>query len=488
MVALLLACRSLLSGVFILAGVSKLKDPPGSRQSLIDFGVPELLAGPLARLLPIAEIGVAIGLLPRSFAWISATAAVGLLSLFVLAIAVSLARGRRPDCHCFGQIHSKPIGWGLAGRDLALAALGVIVISYGPRQPSFLIWMDSSVQFPGGSAFAAVVVALLILQGLAIFQLMRQNGRVLLRIEALEKRFGEAPPEPPAAPQGVPVGDPAPEFELPDLDGNTVSLRRLTGAGKPVVLLFVKPECHACMAMLPEAAKWQHDAANRFQVAVISQGAAEDNRAYAAKYGIRTFLLQAGQDVSDLFAARITPCAVVIRSDGVVASELVSGPQAIRSLISSILNESMIRDRAPGNSEMRLREGVAAPPLVFPDLDGRMFSLSQLGGKPSILLFWNPGCGFCQQMSNDVKTWEKKIARADTNMVLISTGTVEANRKQGFRSAIVLDRNFAAGTSFGASGTPSALLLDHQAKIVSKVAQGQKQIVEMIFRRAVESL
>jgi uncharacterized membrane protein YphA (DoxX/SURF4 family) len=125
--ALELLGRLLLSGVFLLAGLSKLKDLPGSRQSLIGFGIPELLAKPLALLLPIAEAAVAVGLLVASSAWASAAAALGLLILFILVIAVSLGRGRKPDCHCFGQIHSRPIGWGLAGRDAALASVAAVI-------------------------------------------------------------------------------------------------------------------------------------------------------------------------------------------------------------------------------------------------------------------------------------------------------------------------------------------------------------------------
>ena len=49
------------------------------------------------------------------------------------------------------------------------------------------------------------------------WQLLRQNGRLLLRLEELEKRlddfeFGEGD-----EPAGLPVGGEAPGFELPDL-------------------------------------------------------------------------------------------------------------------------------------------------------------------------------------------------------------------------------------------------------------------------------
>ncbi len=52
----LLIARLLLALVFIVAGVAKLTDRTGSRQALIDFGVPSALASPLGVLLPLAEL------------------------------------------------------------------------------------------------------------------------------------------------------------------------------------------------------------------------------------------------------------------------------------------------------------------------------------------------------------------------------------------------------------------------------------------------
>ena len=87
-------------------------------------------------------------------------------------------------------------------------------------------------------------------------------------------------------------------------------------------------------------------------------------------------------------------------------------------------------------------------------------------------------------MADDLKKWEKKAAKAGTPVVLISTGTVEANRQQKFLSTILLDQNFSAGKAFGATGTPSALSLDDQARIVSKVAVGKQDILDSVFSAA----
>ncbi len=105
-----LIARLLLVGVFGVAGAAKLRDRPGSLQALLGFGLPELLAGPVAVLLPLTELTVAALLVvPASARW-SAGAAAVLATVFALAIAHALRNGRRPDCHCFGRLHSSQAG------------------------------------------------------------------------------------------------------------------------------------------------------------------------------------------------------------------------------------------------------------------------------------------------------------------------------------------------------------------------------------------
>src|SRR5213596_875282 len=97
---MLLLIRLILAAVFAVAGVAKLLDRAGSRQSMREFGVPAALASPFAVLLPFAELATAILLLPAASAWWGAAGALALLALFIVAISVNLARGRTPDCHC----------------------------------------------------------------------------------------------------------------------------------------------------------------------------------------------------------------------------------------------------------------------------------------------------------------------------------------------------------------------------------------------------
>ena len=52
----LLVARLLLAGVFLVAGVAKLANRAGSRQAIVDFGLPARLATPLGIVLPLAEL------------------------------------------------------------------------------------------------------------------------------------------------------------------------------------------------------------------------------------------------------------------------------------------------------------------------------------------------------------------------------------------------------------------------------------------------
>src|SRR5687767_5406519 len=102
--------RVLLASVFLLASLTKFADLAGSRRSLADFGVPAPFVGSAGILLPVVELIVAVALIPAATAPYGALGAFLLLTLFVAGIGINLARGRRPDCHCFGQLYSKPIG------------------------------------------------------------------------------------------------------------------------------------------------------------------------------------------------------------------------------------------------------------------------------------------------------------------------------------------------------------------------------------------
>src|SRR5436305_14191145 len=140
MALVLLIVRLLLCVVFLIAGLAKLADLAGSRQALRDFGVPARLAMPSGLLLPLAELAVAVALVAPVSAWWAALGALALLLLFVVGIGYNLARGRTPDCHCFGQLHSAPAGWPTLTRNLILAGLAGLIVAHGGSSSGLVVF------------------------------------------------------------------------------------------------------------------------------------------------------------------------------------------------------------------------------------------------------------------------------------------------------------------------------------------------------------
>jgi peroxiredoxin/uncharacterized membrane protein YphA (DoxX/SURF4 family) len=521
----LLVARVLLAAVFVVAGLAKLADRAGSRQAVVDFGVPSWLAPPLGVLLPLAELAVAVALIPRASAWYGALGALVLLLLFVAGIGVSLARGRRPACHCFGQLSAAPVGWATLVRNGLLAALAGLVVWQGRQDPGAgaVSWLGhlTPVQFMSliGGAVALGLLVLVGLEGWALFNLLRQNGRLLLRVEALEARLAgagaaAAPARIPAPPEpGLPVGTPAPAFSLPGLYGETLTLEALRAAGKPVLLVFSDPHCSPCNALLPELGAWQRDHAARLTVAHIRRGTPEANRAKSTEHGLTNVLLQQDREVAAAYQAFGTPGAVIVNPDGTVGSPLALGADAIRALVARTVgtqaapaapapaapapsgngavppaptpngavppvaapNGAIPLPVAPASAQM----GQPAPALRLPDLDGRMVDLATFRGARTLVLFWNPGCGFCRQMLDALKAWEANPPAGAPKLLVVSTGTVDENRALGLRAPVVLDQGSAVMRAFGANGTPMAVLVDAEGRIASQVAAGAPAVLAL---------
>jgi thiol-disulfide isomerase/thioredoxin len=95
------------------------------------------------------------------------------------------------------------------------------------------------------------------------------------------------------------------------------------------------------------------------------------------------------------------------------------------------------------------------------------------------VLFWNTGCGFCQQMLPELKEWEANPPEGAPQLLVVSAGYEEANREMGLTAPVLLDQQFATGRAFGASGTPSAVLVDAEGKVASEVAVGASAVLEL---------
>ncbi len=368
-----LYARLILAGVFLLAGATKLVDPVGMRKALRDFGLHSALARPVVVLLPVLELAVAAALIPTSLAWYGAAGALALIVLFLNAVAIAMLRGRKPDCHCFGQLHSAPVGWQTLVRNGVLAACAVWVVWRGPLHagPDVWAWLAS---LNGPERKVAVVVGCI-----AGFGFLHVLDRARPRSESAElplpqtvdddevrderpvrvPRPRSTPPlaeQDPATEQisplgiGLPIGAPAPEFLLPGITGEKRSLQSLRDKGRDVLLVFSSPFCGACVTVASNLVRWTREMEGLPTVVLISRGTPQDNLAKMHGFESSRILLQRESEVADAYDCTSTPAAVLVGADGLIRSEPAVGGIAIKQLLSSCAKrETMEPDRqAPG--------------------------------------------------------------------------------------------------------------------------------------------
>lgn len=495
--AALLCARLVLAGVFVTAGIAKLLDRTGGRGTLIDFGLPRQFGTTVSWALPIAELLVATALIPQASAWWGALAALGLLTAFTAVIARSLARGERPDCRCFGQLHAAPVGWSTLLRNGILGVFAAFVLLAGMSDPgpSAVGWIAAlpSHERPAASLGLLAVVLLAVVIAILIRVLVDQE-QLRASLNAIEVRLDEgAQVERPEAAQpdpGLPIGAPAPAFALPDLDGEMRSLASLVAHGRPVLLLFVSPDCRPCEALVPKIAGWQREHASAITMTLVSSGSADDNRGKFGKLAATAPLLQAGNEVADAYAAEWTPAAVLIGPTGRVASSVSYGDVAIRTLVAHAAASPGVPHLPSGNGPARPgslplvgngppRPGQMAPPVALPDLEGRTVDLRDYRGRDTLVVFWDPNCPHCKQLSEDLRRWEAEPPRGAPRLFVVSSGSVEANRAFGFRSSVLLDENFKVAQAFGARGTPAAVLVNAEGRIISTVGVGARDVLAL---------
>jgi thiol-disulfide isomerase/thioredoxin/uncharacterized membrane protein YphA (DoxX/SURF4 family) len=325
-----LALRVLLAVVFATAGVGKLLDLDGSRRAVADFGVPERAASAIGLLLPLAEIAVAILLIFEPTAQVGAILGALLLAAFMLGISNALRKGQQPDCHCFGQIHSAPAGRSTLIRNgvLLAAALVVAIAGSGPAIDDWVSARSAAELVAVGLGILAVAAVLYAWNLRSENKSLSNDLRIARRAGAIGGRFG------------LPVGSPAPPFELDDVNGDPMPLTRLLTREKPVLLLFMSPWCGPCGSMLPKVRQWQDSLRDRLTVAIISTGTAEQNE-NLVEQGLENVLLQEDMEVADIYSVSGTPTAVVVSRDGLIASNLGEMEAAIEPLVRLALRQGV---------------------------------------------------------------------------------------------------------------------------------------------------
>lgn len=132
------AARVVLAGVWVWAGIAKLRDPDAAARAVRAYDIlPEGLVKPFAWGLPFVELALAVllllGIATRPAAWASAV----LLLVFIGAAVSVSARDLQINCGCFGGGQSSTGAAGYMrdlGRDGLLLCLSLLVAAGAPSR------------------------------------------------------------------------------------------------------------------------------------------------------------------------------------------------------------------------------------------------------------------------------------------------------------------------------------------------------------------
>jgi peroxiredoxin len=382
-------------------------------------------------------------------------------------------RGRAPDCHCFGQLHSEPAGPKTLARNGLLAAVAVFVAAAGWSDPGpdALAWIgDLDGAGLLGLVFGSVALVALAAGGWTLLHVMRGYGRVLVRLDRVEQALAESgislDDDEAGMPQiGHAPGTEAPDFSLVDALGAKVTLDNLLEPDRPLVLLFTSPSCGSCAALMPTVITWQSEHEDALTIAVVSGGDPETVRAEAQEQGLARVLIDEGFAVSNAYEAKETPSAVVVLPDRRIASWVATGADWIERLVEDAV---ALPPDGGANGEGGLTVGEPAPQLALPDLEGRRVALSDLHG------------GHCRSVHEDLLAWEAERPVGATGLVIVSSGDTAATRGEGFASHVLLDADFEAAAAFAAHGTPMAVRIDAEGNVASRLAAGADAVLDLV--------
>lgn len=191
--------------------------------------------------------------------------------------------------------------------------------------------------------------------GIAFYELLKQQGRVLLRLHEINLRLsalgapaaslvsmedvGEKPlaSTPPLQRSriernGLRAGTPAPDFSLPDLHGEMISLHDYRG--RRVLLIFTDPNCGPCdklilrLACSPSAAREAG-----LELLIVGRGDPEQNRVKTdALAVVFPVVLQKKWELSRKYGIFATPVGFLIGPNGLIERDVARGAEEIVAL------------------------------------------------------------------------------------------------------------------------------------------------------------
>jgi peroxiredoxin len=324
----------------------------------------------------------------------------------------------------------------------------------------------------------------------SFLHVLRQYGRLLLRVEALEARTStdEGPGQAEHGLAGLLPATPFPAFRLPSLEDGDIELEQFRG--ERVLLVHWSPDCGYCRQIAPDLAGLEERLRKRkTELVLVSYGTREANRALIEEHGLtcRVLLQRDGATVEG-FAHMGTPVAYLLDEKGRIAKPVAIGAHDVPELAAHAAGRRgrLKTERPISESRIEregLKAGTPAPRFELPDLSGAKVSLADQRGGRVLLVFSDPDCGPCEELLPELAQLHHELASDGLAVVMVSRGGSEENRRKaeafGLDFPIVLQSGWKLSKKYGIFATPVAFLIDEEGVIEREVARGRSEILSL---------
>ena len=321
--------------------------------------------------------------------------------------------------------------------------------------------------------------------GLVLFQVLKQQGRILRRLDELELKAAGV-----SAPAELEIGTLVQDFQAPDLSGKNVSLSDFRD--RRVLLIYWNPQCGFCDMLAAELAPLQTALKkNNTEVVLVTYGDVESNRKLAVEHGLDSTILLIENSpakefiVNELFRHRGTPSAYLLDEQKRVIQALAVGMDDILRVARSPGGH-----RPPLQRESRivrdgLKAGTPAPAFRLPDIHGGTVALDQFRGRKVLLVFSDPQCAPCDQLAPKLAELHRKHENNGLAVVMVGRGDPEQNKKKAGQHRIefpvVLQEKWKLSRQYGIFATPVAFLVGKDGVIARNVATGPDEIMTLAY-------
>ncbi|MFT4147827.1 MAG: MauE/DoxX family redox-associated membrane protein [Micrococcaceae bacterium] len=326
-----------LAGIFLISGLSKIKNRPATLEALYNFKFPESTHSFIATALPLGELILAVALIFASAPLhrIASLVAALLMLIFLVMVTSVFLKKEEFSCNCFGA-GSANISEMTVSRNMIFVFLSGLAVWGSFTYPGVIQTMTQL-----SSTLIVLLPILLALTAGIVGVWYLSNQRQLEaedRIDELEQKIDTLSAQDTIDSQTYDAEDHMVDDAVKDFsvikNGKVTTLGELA-KDREQLLLFVDPHCLACKSLKPYFPQWQKQLGNDIDFNLLSLAEGDEVK---KAYGDFTVLTPDGNphEVQETLGFEGNPAAAIISTQGDMSAGPILGVDVIKKFMNTM--------------------------------------------------------------------------------------------------------------------------------------------------------